>query len=195
MKPAEWKRFAEPALGSGWAFSKGLAYCTPVGWVAHGVLAERSGEGGFYLWAVRLPLYYPTEVVVLDWSERIGGGTKVWNTSPEIFEVLRKEGNRIQAETKSCGSVLLVPPGGADNISMQETRAYGLVLEGHVDAAIEVLGRVLRYEPKYDWEHVMVARSRGVREQLISGAVDDVLALLSIWRSESARTVGISLEV
>jgi hypothetical protein len=194
MKAVDWKRFAKPVLGEGWQFSKLFAYCAPVGWVVRGVLAERSSQGGFYLWEVRLPLYFPTDVLVLDWSERIGGGTRVWTVCPETALVLEREGARIGAKAAASVSLLLDPPGGADNVSMQEARAYGLVVVGRVESAVEVLGRVLQYEPKYDWEHVMFARAKGVREQLVKGDVQGVMRLLAEWRRQSAESLGIAVE-
>ena len=49
------------------------------------------------------------------------------------------------------------PPGGADNVGMQEARGYGLFLEGDPSGALEVLGRVARYDANYPWEQHLAA--------------------------------------
>ncbi len=193
MTPAEWKRLASPALGPEWNFSKLLAYCAPVGWVLHGVLAERSRAGGFYLWSVRMPLYVRSTVLDLSWSERVGGGACVWEDGAAATQAVVDTGASIIDEVKAADCILIPPPGGADNVRMQEARAYGLVLEDAVTSAIEVLGRVCRYEASYPWEHDIVARASEVRAMLAGNKVQDVLALLAEWRSSTAAVLGVRL--
>jgi hypothetical protein len=77
------------------------------------------------------------------------------------------------------------PPGGADNVGMQETRAYGLFLAGDADSAVEVLGRVLRYEPKYDWERERADRAADIRRLIEAGLFDAVIRRFEAWRTEA----------
>jgi hypothetical protein len=166
----------------------------PVGWMVRGLLAEPSTAGGFYLWDVRLPLYIPTDVVVLNWSTRVGGGSRVWS-SQDAANVTMSAGENVREAAESQSSILLSPPGGADSVNMQEAKAYGLVLEGSVPAAVEVLSRVLTYVPTYEWELERYARASTVRTSLLNDDVATVLSLLGEWRRESAkllRIVGLS---
>lgn len=193
MTPAEWKRFSSPTLDENWAFSKLLAYWHPVSWVLYGILAERSSTGGLYLWDVRMPLYVPSSVIDLSWSERVGGGTRLWNVDAAGAHAIARTARSVAAAAEAADSVLLPPPGGADNVRMQEARAYGLVLEGASEAAVEVLGRVCRYDATYPWEHDLIARATENRDLLLAQRSSDVLDRLADWRASTARAIGVRL--
>ncbi len=193
MTPAEWKRFASPLLGDGWAFSKLLAYWRPVGWVLYGILAERSSSGGFYLWNVRMPLYVQSTVIDLSWSERVEGGTRLWEMDTAAADAIGRAQRSVGAAALAADSVLIPPPGGADNVRMQEARAYGLVLEGAFDAAVEVLARVCRYDANYPWEHDLIARAMENRDSLVGHRYAEVLDRLAVWRATTGRVIGIRL--
>jgi hypothetical protein len=193
VTPAEWRRFASQVLGENWGFSKLLAYWQPVSWVLYGILAERSSSGGFYLWDVRMPLYVQSSVIDLSWSERVGGGTQTWDTDAAGAQAIAEAQRSVAAAVQAADSVLLAPPGGADNVRMQEARAYGLVLEGRTDAAVEVLGRVCRYGANYPWERDIVARATEVRDLLLAHRSADVLDRISGWRAGTAHTIGVRL--
>ncbi|MBI4882800.1 MAG: hypothetical protein HY826_01945 [Actinobacteria bacterium] len=162
-------------------------------WVLYGVLAERSSSGGFHLWDVRMPLYVQSSVIDLTWSERVGGGTRVWDTNAAGAQAIAETERSVAAAAEAPDSVLLLPPGGADNVRMQAARAYGLVLEGATDAAVEVLGRACRYDAKYPWERDLVARASEIREMLVAHRLSDVLDRIAGWRATTARTIGIRL--
>lgn len=193
MTPAEWKRFASPILDENWRFSKLLAYWHPVSWVLHGILAERSSSGGFYLWDLRMALYVQSSVIDLSWSERVGGGTQLWNVDAAGADAIARTARSVAAAAQSADSVLLPPPGGADNVRMQEARAYGLVLEGASDAAVEVLSRVCRYDATYPWERDLVARASENRDLLLAQRSPDVLDRLAGWRASTAQAIGVRL--
>lgn len=193
MTPAEWKRFASPMLDENWRFSKLLAYWHPVSWVLHGILAERSSSGGFYLWDLRMPLYVQSSVVDLSWSERVGGGTRLWDADAAGADAIARTEQSVAAAAQAADSVMLPPPGGADNVRMQEARAYGLVLEGAADAAVEVLSRVCRYDATYPWERELVARASENRDLLLAQRTSDVLDRLAGWRASTAKAIGVRL--
>lgn len=193
MRSAEWKRFAGPLLGPEWDFSKRLAYRKPVGWVVRGLLEEPSDWGGFYLWDVRMPLYVPSNVLVLSWSDRVGGGTCRWEVGPDAADAITRTAKSIAAAMDADDTVLLAPQGGVDNFRMQEARAYGLVLEGAVKSAIEVLGRVCRVDPRYQWQHEVLARASEIRTALIDGKVSEVLQRIGEWRTSTAAAIGVKL--
>lgn len=190
MTPAEWRRFASPIVGENWGFSKRLAYWRPVDWVVYGILAEGSSSGGFYLWDVRIPLYESRTVINLSWSRRVGGGSKRWEMDAAAAQAIAETQRSIAAAVEAADSVLITTP---LNLGMQETWAYGLVLEGKIAAAVEVLGRVCRYEAEYEWERIMVARATEMRELLLADRVPDVLDRISGWRTATARSIGIRL--
>jgi hypothetical protein len=193
MTPAEWKRFASPILGENWAFSKLLAYWHPLSWVLYGILAERSSSGGFYLWDIRVPLYVQSAVIDLSWSERVGGGTQLWDMDAAGSDAISRTQRSVAAAAQAADSVLIPPPGGADNVRMQEARAYGLVLEGAPAAAVEVLGRVCRYDATYPWERDLIARATKIRDLLLADRSSEVLDRLASWRATTASAIGVRL--
>ena len=196
MRAAEWKRLAQTVLDSGWRFARSLAYRVPLGWVLHWLLPEDSAANppGFYLWIVRMPLLVPTDVIDLSWSDRFGNSSRVFEPeAPATQEALAQAAEQV-TDHATAESVVLEPPGGADNVLMQETRAYGLLLEGNVGGAVEVLGRVLRYEPRYPWEEDLARRAREMRALVEDGRTSDAVRQLEAWRSESMSALGVMPE-
>ena len=187
MKSAEWQRLAAPVLNGKWRFRKSLAYLVPVHWALYGLLAEESAASrpDFYLWMVRMPLVAPTDVVDLSWSERFGGSSRVFSRgSPETRDTL-KEAAELVAMEASVRRTIVDPPGGVDNVRMQEARAYGLLLDNNIEGAIEVLTRVLGYQPRHPWEVELARRAEGMRSLLEGGLEENAVARLEEWRSAS----------
>jgi hypothetical protein len=191
VKAAEWKRFATPLLGPEWSFSKALAYRRPVGWVVRGLYAESTRSGGFYLWEVHVPLYWPSNVLALSWSRRLGGGSQRWDRDEAASAAIRESAMRIN-HVRASVSIDVVK--GDDNVVKQEARAYGLVVESKADDAIGVLERVTDHAAEYPWEHEMVRRAAGIRDQLVAGDLIGAQAVISSWRVATADALGIILE-
>lgn len=150
MKAADWRRLTTSVLDDGWRLSKSLAYSVPVAWVLYGLFAEDSpaNHPDFYLWMVRMPLVVPTDVIDLSWSVRFGDSSKVFEPGANATKEALARAAKLISEQAASGELFVDSPGGADNIRMQEARAYGLLLMGNPDGTTEILGRVLRYEPR-----------------------------------------------
>jgi hypothetical protein len=193
VKASEWKRFVAPIVGPGWQFSGQLAYRVPVGWVLHGLLAERSSGPGFYLWKVRMPLYVPDTGLVLSYgSDRVGGGSHLWDVGPAAAQAVARTAVAVASDAQAAR--LIAPePDYDEGFRTHETWAYGLVLEGEVDKAIDILGGVCSAETTYAWEREVVDRAAGVRAALVSGRVDEVRDQLAEWRSATATAIGVQL--
>jgi hypothetical protein len=192
MNAATWKRLVGPLIDVTWRVRRTLAYVTPVGWTLHGILGEGSpSQAGFYLWIVRMPLFVPTDVVDLNWSDRYGGGTQTFDEIGEATQNALSEAMRSAQREAQEAALVPAPPGGADNVRMQEARGYGLFLQGNSGGAIEVLGRVSRYPAKQNWEHEFVDRAHRVRSLISEGRNDEVQAQLMTWREDSLRALGI----
>lgn len=197
MRAADWKRLAKPLLDqttTDWGFAKSLAYVAPVDWVAHGLLAEASNNrpGEFYIWAVQMPLIVPLEGVVdLSWSDRLGGASLTYSAnSPELADLLTDAASKLIAQERK-GGPLIVSDGGAENVRMQEARAYGLALSGDYASAAEVLRRVRRYEAKYQWEHEFHARAEAVASLIESEQFDETARQFGVWRRENCEALGL----
>lgn len=172
--------------GEDWATRNWLAYVRPVRWVLHGVLAERSSSrSAVYIWVLRMPLYIPTDVIDLSWSERHGGGLQVYEVGERRTEEHLVAASQMARREYEKGSLATPPPGGADNVLMQEARAYALFLEGDAASAIEVLGRVERYEAHYGWEREMLDRAAWMRSHIHGGQRHETIARLDAWRQQT----------
>lgn len=194
MKPADWKRVVKPFLGDGWATKGRLAYFRPLEGhhILSGVLAERSSGEGCYLWQFRLPLYGPaTEVLVLDWSERVGGSSRTYSfdemtVGRDLSDAIRRADFESMLE-----NVLVDPPGGAESASMQEVRGYGLLLQGDSSGALECLTRVQHTEVRAGWQQKLVGRAASMAELIEGGEEAVVLGHLESWRAETIANLGL----
>jgi hypothetical protein len=192
MNAVIWKRLIGPLTDETWRLRKTLAYIRPVGSILHGVLGEDSpSRDGFYLWVIRLPLFVPTDVLDLNWSDRFGGGTQIFSETGEATRSALSEAMRAaQLEARDMWLVP-PPPGGADNVRMQEARGYALFLAGDTAGALEVLGRVIQYPARLPWEHEFVDRAGHIRALISDGQGDKVRSRLAMWREESLHALGI----
>lgn len=197
MRATDWKRLAESSLSGDWGFSGSLAYLEPIGWVLHGLLAEgsRADSTGFYLWMVRMPLVVPSDVVDLSWSERFGAPSKTLDPKAQATRQAIEEAATLVSKQAISGGVVVDPPGGADNVRMQEARAYGLILDGNLRGATEVLIRVLRYKPRYEWQQELAERAADMLSLVDDGRRDEAVRRLESWRFETLRALRIKQEV
>ena len=192
MRSSEWKRLAKPPLDDRWRFSKDLAYVTPIRWILYGLLSEDSAsKPRFYLNVLRMPLYVPTDVVDLSWSDRFGGPSHLFHPNEAATRDALSEAAAQVVREAASGALLLHPPGGADNVRMMEARAYGLLLDGSPGGSVEVLRRVLRYEAHYPWQQELVERAQGMLSIIEAGQVGEALDRIQVWRRDSMLALGI----
>jgi hypothetical protein len=192
----EWFRLARPLLDETWTFRRTLAYHNPVSWILNGLFAETSAQGRsrFYLWIVTLPLYLPHEALSLSWSVRFGGGSHLLDSKePEASAAVRTARDLATTNVASQLGAVVPSPGTSENASMQEARAYGLLLDGDVRSATEVLQRVLLYRPELDWEYDRAHRAELVLNQLTSGKAIQAREQLEYWRQQSASRLGLDV--
>lgn len=194
MNTSTWNKLTADLPRDVWRRAKRLLYLDPVGWVVQGLVPEESADdpSSFYLWLFRMPLYVPSDVIDLSWSERFGGGSTRFDLSSDSARRAVSEAAAIVEKEMDRSDIVLDPPGGADNVRMQEARAYGLLLQGRDEAAVEVLGRVLRYQPKYEWEEELISRSEEMKRHLVEGQRDEALNSLEKWRDETMAALGIA---
>lgn len=192
MRSSDWKRIVKPLLDDDWVLESRFVHLSPIGWVLHGVLWEASASGpGFYLWLLQMPLMVPTDVIDLSWSDRHGGSSRIYDEADESTGAAVAEAMNIVRAAAQKMTVFVDPPGGADNVRMQEARGYGLLLVGNPGGAFEVLGRVSQYQAKYPWEKELVVRAARMRSLIENDQVQEVLDHLNAWRTESLAALGI----
>jgi len=195
MDSAAWKRIVGPLLDDDWALKGKVVYLRPVGWVLHGVLWEPSASRpGFYLWRLQMPLYQPVTVIDLSWSERHGGGSRVYDPTDALTRAAVAEAMVMVRADYDKAAVVIDLPGGVDNVGIMEVRAYGLLLEGNHVGAAEILDRVSRYEAKYPWQEQMVRRAESMWSMIQGSYGREALQQLAEWRAESLAILEIDTE-
>lgn len=181
-------------LPGDWGCTSNLAYLRDIEWVLFGVHVERAAGGEVYLWEVAMPLYMPTEVLDLSWSERATGGSETYEFGSQRFVgALGDAASRVAARQLEA-PLLLDPPGGADNVRMQEARGYGLVVAGELESAVEVFGRVLQYRARFAWEIEMLERVAAARELLEQGRDVELWARVQRFRDDALTSLGVAAE-
>lgn len=198
MRPHEWKRTVASVLTENWVLleERRLAFIRPIEWVLFGVQADGpASRSTYYLNQLRMPLYVPNDVIDLSWSDRFGGPSCQLELNEESPGQIASAMAVIEREAKK-GEVILKPPGGAENYRMMEARAYGFVIEDRIDAAIEMLKRVVSYADtaKYDWEIDLVTRASESLRLLHDGKSAELAAELTYWRLSTLEKLGIDLK-
>jgi hypothetical protein len=196
MRGAEWRRSVRPHLGDGWKVSEKLAYRTPIGWVVYGLFAEDSSlrGPGFYLWKVRLPLFAPTDVLDLSWSDRVGGPSHVFQPGSTTTDAALRASAAEIGQEADMPMHMPVPAGGTENLRMQEARGLGLIIEGDVRGALEALEPVTRYPAKYSWEREMVSRAVSTRALVDGGQTSEAVRRIEGWRADSIAALGLEAD-
>ena len=177
-------------LISDWQTTSRFAFLAPVRWVLNGVLWEGSdATSGVYLWRLAMPLYQQVNVVDLSWSERHGGGAATFEADDHVLRAAVAEVMSEAEEAERKGSILLDMP--VDNVGTMEVRRYGLAVMGNWDGAVEVLERVLRHEPKFEWQRARRQHAGDIKRMIETGDRAAALDQILEWRVGSLRALGI----
>ncbi|GAA4545404.1 hypothetical protein [Amycolatopsis samaneae] len=190
-KRTEWRRLVRPLLPGDWRLhqSERLAYRIPVDWVLHGILADGSISGEFYLHRLHMPLTVPCGGGLdLTYSPRHTRGTQTYATdSPDLPRVLT-EAIRLVEREAARRSVLRSKPGP---VRGDEIRGYELLLAGRAAGAVRRLDRVSRYYPDgVNWVAEVQRRVAGMAA-LIRADPAEAVQCLEGWRANNLRDLKI----
>lgn len=162
MKAAEWKRAVRPSLPADaeWDFRGALCYRFPVQRALLGVLGEGSGfDKGVYVWRVTMPLFVPSDNVVLSWSERIGGGTRKYDKFDEeaLAAAIAIAVEGLGNEDDALGQMVARDNPTSPNRRLHEVVAYARLLLGDLISAQESLARAETGIAKAPWERKIMS--------------------------------------
>jgi hypothetical protein len=195
MTPGEWRRLARPLLSEDWKLhkSKKLAHLVPVEWVLHGILAEGSTTGQFYLRRLHMPLTVPSDGIIdLTYSPRQGRGSQTYAAdAPDTPQVLAEAMSLVEKESTS----LSVPPADPEpeDIRGQEVRAYELLLNGDAAGALHWLDQVGRHDPQgFTWMVDVMDRAAEMRSLIQQEQAPEALRQLRTWRQDNLDSLKIS---
>jgi hypothetical protein len=84
MRGREFERYARhsllPRLPAGFTARRSLVFKVTAGNVLHGITTDSSAfTTDFYVWVFVQPLYVPSEYIVLNFGDRVGGGARRWS--------------------------------------------------------------------------------------------------------------------
>lgn len=162
MRAAEWKRVVRPLIPTSerWEFRAALCYRAPVGRFLFGVLGEGSGfDSGVYLWRVSMPMFVPSDFVVLSYSRRIGGGSKKYDSADtdELSAAIAGGFRDVPTETDELRR-LINDAQGSRNLRLLDAAANSRVLLGDEGGAIETIKQASALPIHYEWESKIITR-------------------------------------
>jgi hypothetical protein len=194
MKPGEWRRLVRPLLSEEWRphKSRKLAHLVPVDWVLHGIMAEGSVTGQFYLRRLHMPLTVPADGVIdLTYSPRHGRGSQTYPVDGSDTPRVLTEAMTLVEKEAGAPSVLPSEP-AAEDIRGQEVRAYELLLGGDPGAALHWLDRVGGHDSQgFDWMVEVMDRAEEMRALVQREQTSEALHRLRTWRAENLESLGI----
>jgi hypothetical protein len=195
MKAVDWKRAVRLSLpaDADWEFRGTLCYRLPVKRLLLGVLGEGSAfDTGVYVWRVTMPLFVPSDHVVLSWSERIGGGAckydklDVDGLAAAVSSAVGELG-----EEEALDRIIASDDPSTPNRRLHEVIGYVRLLLGDLTSAQESLARAEAGMARASWERSIIDRvqliSRVLDEQGRDGAVEQ----LDSWCDKTAGALGL----
>jgi hypothetical protein len=159
------------------------------------VLGEGSGfDKGIYIWRVVMPLFVPSEHVVLSWSERIGGGARKYNRFDEaamataIADAIE---GLPEGEDEALGQLVARDDPASPNRRLHETTGYAHLLLGDLPAARESLSRAATGVPTAAWGQDVIDRARLISRLLEEEGRDRAVDHLDMWCKQTAGALGL----
>ena len=196
MKVAEWKRAVCPALppDEAWEFRGALCYRVPVRQVVQGVLAEGSGfDKGVYIWQVKMPLFVPSDVIDLSWSERIGDGARKYgNLDREALkEAIESAVGGLGSEESTLVELVARCYNEGPNRRVHEVIGYASLLLGNLPAATETLFRAQSGVAEAPWEQDIIERACLIGRILDEEGRDRAIDQLDRWSDQTVNALGL----
>jgi hypothetical protein len=202
------RRYLLPDLGEEFVAKGTVVYATPVEWLLRGFTYESSGHSGrdFYLWAFVQPLYIPSDHIVLNYGDRLGGSSHYWTveqlSQPDVLAKLReairgdgrpfvesiREPNDFARETERR---LTQAP---KNVRIVEDAAYAFVLAGDNDTGRRYLKRIheLGDGAARGWVLDVQKRADRILDLLQTGT--DPVPELASWRQYTTSKLGLDVK-
>jgi hypothetical protein len=152
---------------------RGLAYRAPVGRFLFGVLAEGSAATGRrHIWRLTMPLFGPSGVLDLSYSERIS--TVSVEPQSAFAEAVGSAIKTLPSKEAEMARLAELTPG--PNIRLDETAAYANTYPGKIDRAIAILEAARATADDHEWVGEIKERlqrfERLLRDDGQAGAVE-----------------------
>jgi hypothetical protein len=192
MKANEWAQIVKPLLpaSDGWGHRGKLAYQRPVRWVAVGVLGESSGSAkATYVWRLVLPLFVPSDVVNLSYSERVRSAGAVEDQHVDELRARVSEASASLPSENGALRRLASLDLEVRNPRIFETAAYAQLINGAPDKSAKTLalGRHLpRSTDDPVWVDDVYTRMTLIENLILDDQDAKALSQLTEWADQSA---------
>lgn len=156
-----------------------------------GVQGEASGfDRGVFVWKVRMPMFVPSDVIDLSWSDRIGAKLGE-DDEGGISAAIRAANTDLPSDQAALSGMIARAQHALGNTRASEVDGYARLILGDVSGARAALSRAEAVKPEYDWERELQGRC-----QLIIGLLDAKeseagVSQLQRWRDETAAALGL----
>lgn len=181
-----------------------LSHYPLAGGVLRGIFFERSTDpSSFYVSAVALPLYKPTDVLDLTFSFRLrqNDGGQLWDAEPDTLLLLNaaieSQGLRTlrTMQTSSDFALWLTKKveSSPDNLHLLEGLALTYVWEGEIESARPILDNIASMEfAQNSWQGEIRKQVILIRG-LLNANLDEAADQLRSWQRESASALGLAI--
>jgi len=158
-----------------------------------GVLGEGSGfDTGVYVWRVSMPLFVPSETVVLSYSQRIGGASKKYESAhPEALSTAIASGFRDLPTDDNELRRLVNIATGSPNVRLLEAAALSQVLLGNRAGALEMVRQAAGVATRFDWEREVTARLDALARTLNDQGLDEAVHEIDAQVNRTAAALGV----
>jgi hypothetical protein len=157
-------------------------------------MAEGSGfDQGVYIWRVAMPLFVPSDVVTLSWSERIGGGARKFHKNDEdaLNAAISSAIGDLGVEEDALGEFVSRGTSINGNRRVDEVVGYTHLLLGDVSSAQESLARAEVGTAAIAWEQEIIDRVRNIIRILNESGPDRAVAQLDRWCEQTVGALGL----
>jgi hypothetical protein len=158
------------------------------------VLGEGSGfDKGVYVWRVSMPLFVPSEEIILSYSTRVGSPTKLRDGSAETFrQAIVDAFEGFPTETGELKRMADLAS-GSRNLRVIEVAAYSMVLLGDRVQALAAIDQTTQLKAvARTWEKEILARLNDLRSLLESNDLEAAMRRISKQERFSASALGIA---
>ena len=196
MRISEWKHAVWPALPEteNWDFRESMCYRLPVERVLIGILGEGSGfDKGAYIWRVSMPLFVPSDIVDLSWSERVGGRAHKFYKldEEEIGRAIRQAFEGLEDEEMSLHRMATRETESSRNRRVHEVVGYAQLLLGDVAAARASLSRAASVGVRSTAEQGVIDRVHHIIGLLDEEGIERAVDQLDQWCTATADALGL----
>ena len=195
MKATDWKRTVRPLIppDERWEFRGSLCYRAPASRFLFGVLGEGSGfDTGVYIWRVSMPLFVPSDAVVLSYSQRIGGGSKKYEAADydELSSAIASGFRDLPTDDDELHRLVEIAA-GSPNVRLLEAAVRSQVLLGDGVGALDMIRRATGAPTGSGWEREVISRLDALAKTLDDKGLDDAVQDIDAQVARTATALGV----